>query len=236
MNIGNIERISKATLTKKDLELFTPAQRSDAAMIVLMTQRSGIFVDADTLMLPNFDYKIYFNLKIPTMYASFHNKIWEPHLAFLANSGNYSKFMEIWNNELLISIAKERNCLYRKFRREFRKFNGKTVHVKWDYLGRKVFNKVRSKINPLNEIYFQDADLHKFLPEFSCGYYSSSSFIEYWLSQNSLSLFNPNDYSHGIVTFQNSWLPGPIRNLRRSEILNHPSRFGRVFHYTLCQQ
>lgn len=235
VSLENIEQVTDGALTARQLRLFTPPQRSDAAMITVMNGREGLFMDADTLLLPSFDPKRYFESPVPTMYAKGGKEAVEPMLAFLANPNVESRFLGDWAVKTLAAIAREDRSPARRLRRLYRSVLGKRVHVRWDYLGAAILNKLVSNQDLRGSAQFLDAQGTGFLPEVERPDYGPDSVNSYWLGANTDAAFASGDYPHGIVTFQNSWMPTDIKALGRRDLLSHPSRLGRLFSHSLGQ-
>ena len=235
VSLENIEQVTDGALTARQLRLFTPPQRSDAAMIAVMSGREGLFMDADTLLLPSFDPKRYFESPVPTMYAKGGKEAVEPMLAFLANPNVESRFLGDWAVKTLEAIAREDRSPARRLRRLYRSLLGKRVHVRWDYLGAAILNSLASNQDLRGSAQFFDAQGAGFLPEVERADYGPDSVNSYWLDANTDAAFASGDYPHGIVTFQNSWMPTDIKAMGRRDLLSHPSRLGRLLSHSLGQ-
>lgn len=233
VSLENIEEVTGGVINARQLRLFTPPQRSDAAMIAVMNGRAGLFMDADTLLLPSFDPSRYFEGSMPTMYAKFGNEGTLPMLAFLANPNVEARFLGEWAAKALQAIKREDRSAARRFRRLYRGLLGKRVHVRWDYLGAAILNDLASNQDLRGAIQFLDAQVTGFLPEVERPDYGPDTVNPYWLGADTDSAFAADDYPHGIVTFQNSWMPRDIKALGRRELLDHPSRLGRLLSHSL---
>lgn len=234
ISLENVENATNGALTAAQLRLFTPAQRSDAVMAVLMSFQKGIFMDADTILLPTFDPARYLGKDKPSMYCTFGKGLPEPLLAFVANPHVDKRFMSIWVTLTQRQIRREEESWRRKGRRMFRRLLGKRIHVKWDYLGAAILNDLAAEPEMRWAAEFLSAKRCGFLPESGRENYGPDLVNEYWFGQGTDGAFSPSDYPDGIVALQNSWVPSEIRTLSKPEILAHPSRLGRLLKYTLA--
>lgn len=234
ISLDNVDRATNGALTSATLRLFTPAQRSDAVMSVVLSWQSGIFMDADTVLLPNFDPSRYMRKERPSMYCTFGKGTPEPLLAFLANPYKEDRrFMSRWASETLQKTRREEKSLLRCTRRLFRTLLGKKVHVRWDYLGGAILNNLASETDMRWSAEFLSAKKCGFLPEAGRDGYGPDIVNEYWFSDGSDIAFSPSDYPDGIVALQNSWIPVELKAMSESEILSHQSRFGKLLSYAL---
>lgn len=239
INLENISSLSDGLLQPETLKLFTPAQRSDAAMAVVMNRRKGLFLDADTILLPSFDPSRYMSSAKPVMYsrraagASGTKTVLRPLLAFLANPGGDNRFMDMWRDEVLSRIGREAQSPYRKVRRFLRTVRGQTVHVKWHYLGDAAFDVVFDKADADNLLLQRDAEQTGFLPNINAEDYGCAIFAEHWLSPESYGRFRETDHPDGIVALQNSWFSAAIKKLTSREILRQHNRMGDIFRHAL---
>ncbi len=239
INLQNISTLSDGLLAPERLRLFTPAQRSDAAMTVIMHRRKGLFMDADTILLPSFDPSRYVNASKPVMYArrtmDGHGAKtgFRPLLAFLATQGRDNRFMDMWRKEILMRIEREARSPYRKVRRILRTTRGHRVHVKWHYLGDAAFDTVFQEDEAEELLVQLDAEKTGFLPNINSEGYGASIFSDHWLSPQSHGRFRETDHPDGIVALQNSWFPADFKRLARPDILRQQNRIGDIFRYAL---
>lgn len=228
ISLENVESMTGGVLTPRALELFTPAQRSDAAMAVVISGQRGIFMDADTILLPAFDPSVYLEKDKPTMYCTFRSGFPEPLLAFLANPHLDQRFLNTWSSSTLQQIRKEQDRIVRRSRRLLRTLLGKKVHVKWDYLGAAILNQISCDPDMRWSANFLSAKKSGFLPGADREDYGPDSVNDYWFGEGSATAFSLADYRDGIVALQNSWIPAAFKSLTRAEVLVHPSRLGRL--------
>lgn len=227
----NIGELTNDVLTKETLALFTPAQRSDAAIPIVMKNRKGFFWDADTVLLPSFDSSEYLGQSLPTMYAAMANNRLSPLLAFFANPGGDQQFLETWGRIILEKIAREKKSPYRRARRLFRGLKGKTVHVRFDYLGAEVLDNLALDPKEATNIRTIDVEESGFCPGASQLDYSPQSYLHHWFGGD-VSCVDPS-YADGIVALQNSWIPEKIKNLSPDQIVCQNNRFGELFRIAL---
>lgn len=220
----NIEYFSEGLLTAQQMSLFSPAQRSDAATAVIMNLKRGLFIDADTILLPSFNADKYLCLGKPSVYANMNNDYPQISNAFLAAPSANVAFMKKWSDEVLRRVAYENNSFVRKIRREIRTALGKRNHVKWDYLGTSILEELLKEADA--PFAFHNAKESGYLP--FTDNYTAETVNSYWLDTDPKATFTPIEYPDGIIALQNSWLPEYIKNMSKSEILNHPSRLGRL--------
>lgn len=228
ISLENVESMTGGVLTPRTLELFTPAQRSDAVMAVVLNGQRGIFMDADTILLPAFDPSVYLEKDKPTMYCTFRSGHPEPLLAFLVNPHFDQRFLNAWSASTLQQIKMERELIARRLRRLIRIILGKKVHVKWDYLGAAILNQLSCDPDMRWSANFLSATKSGFLPRADREDYGPDSVNDYWFGEGSAAAFSPADYRDGIVALQNSWIPAAFKSLPRAEVLAHPSRLGRL--------
>jgi len=234
VNKENIEVISYGAITSSQMKLFTPAQRSDAAMAATMSIHQGLFLDADTILLPTFNPARYLKQEVPTMYAAIGAASPLPMLSFLACPRKGSSFMKAWLDGTQRQIHHEETSSRRILRRAYReRIQRKHVHVRWDYLGAAIINDLAAREASQASLMLLDTVETGYLPRSGSANYGPQIVNDYWLAAGSDSLFSSTDYTHGIVTLQNSWLPQNIRTATEAELLEHPSRLGRLFRYAL---
>lgn len=229
VNIDNIHSYSHGLLDAHKLSKFTPAQRSDAAMVCVMMNRRGIFMDIDSVIMPNFNADKYFSKTVPSLYAIPRLASKEPLLAFLANPNLNDTFLENWRNQTIKLISYELNSPYRKLRRLFREVKGKKVHVPWHYLGANIMKNMASVVN--NNVNTIDACQTGFCPNVNNEFYGDEMYMRFW--------YNEHDYhpeilhKDGIVALQNSWMPQNIKSLPSEKFLEGDLPINKLFQYAL---
>ena len=191
INLDNVESITGGALTARQLQLFTPAQRSDATMAAIMSSRRGLFMDADTVLLPSFDPDRYMMKDKPSFYAKFAKGFAEPLLAFGASPHHDRRFTSRWVTETLRAIRREDRSWARRARRVLRTCLGKTAHVKWDYLGARILDPLAFDSQTRWAAEFIDAKSSGFLPGAGDEGYGPASVNAYWLGAGSDQLFSP---------------------------------------------
>lgn len=231
--LGNVETLSRGRLSGSQMRLFTPAQRSDAAMVAVLAERGGLFLDADTVLLPNFEVTRYFTPGRVAMYANIKGNTVRPLLAFAASARGHSPFMEQWLSTALAAVRHEQHSTLRRVRRWVRERSGKRVHVRWDYLGAAILDPLAT--SPAAEVgaTFFDAQKRGFLPLAASPDYGPALVNGYWFGPDSAEQFSPADYPDGIVALQNSWIPDEVRRQDATGLLRHPSRLGALLKFAL---
>lgn len=233
VSLSNIETLSGGRLSADQMRLFTPPQRSDAAMAAVLADRAGLFLDADTVLLPNFKVEKYFQPGRIVMYANMVGGTARPLLAFAAGKGDKSPFIENWLSNALAAVRYEEHSLRRRVRRWVRERRGKRVHVRWDYLGAAILDPLALSPEATAGALFHDAQESGFLPLGSSPDYGPGLVNAYWFGRGSAEQFSPTDYRDGIVALQNSWIPDDVRRQDAAAWLRHSSRLGALLKFAL---
>lgn len=229
--LENVEFLTGGEIDKKTMSLFTPAQRSDAAMVLVMKNQRGIFLDVDTILLPSFNPDRYLSENIPSMYSVYRDDGIFPLLAFLANPNINDDFLLYWANKTLHKTKSEGASFYRRTRRFLRTIKGKQVHVKWDYLGAAILDPLARQKDVASDVLFLDMQNAGFCPYSDQPGYGPKLFHDFWFGERFIEI----DYKHrhGIVALQNSWMPESFTSLSRNQIMMHQSKLSSTFRAAL---
>lgn len=217
------------------MQLFTPAQRSDAAMSVICDRKvlgGGIFMDADTVLLPSFDPDLYLSCDRPVMYATYRAGYPRPLLAFVSRPcGGDQRFIEAWAERTLLGVRKEERSFIRRGRRFLRMLGGKRVHTRWSCLGGDIVNDLALEGHRQQDLILLNAQERGFVPCIDRQDYGPQIVNDYWFGSGTAQEFKPEDYTDGIVALQNSWMPDEIKNASTDDLCQHPSRLGALFRF-----
>jgi len=233
VNQSNLSELSGSRVNVRDLSRFSYPLQSDVAAIAVLLQQPGLFLDADTILLPNFDIKNYDPKKL-TMYGQ--DLVAGNHpTCFFFTGLRENALLSAWLEEANERIAGKSNSLLLLRWWLRRRIRGKGIKVPWSFLGNDILDNLlrRNDFSACFEL--RDAA--------ETGMYSTERIIEahseftryedLWFSPQFPVLGVLSTCHDGIISLQNSWHPASFNKKSRSQVLADEALVSRLIAHVL---
>ncbi|MCZ6860234.1 MAG: hypothetical protein O7I42_08135 [Alphaproteobacteria bacterium] len=234
VNHSNLAQYCGGRADVERLKIFSLPLQSDIVAVAVLAERPGIFLDADTVILPGFDPSGYEAAWL-TMYGN----------AKAEEGGHATNFFYVSRpkNPVLLQWLKEANRRIALQNQPFarwrwwlrRNLRGKPARVGWNYLGNQILDPLLRDKDFSAAIDLRDSA--------ECGYVQTEHFIgayphigsyrDLWfdpLIDEGEVFARARDHA---VCLQHSWTPPEFCALDREAVLRHPSLKARVLRAAL---
>ena len=233
INQNNLVEYSGGRVDVDCLKVFSLPLQSDVAAIAVLSERPGLFLDADTIIFPGFNFVQYSNERL-TMYG-------DPKSCRHSSTAFF--FAPHAENPLLLRwlLEADKRLVYqamgaRKIRWRLRRWLlGKPARVKWDYLGNSILDPLLSGREYDASIELKDSTKRGYSPTklFAERYGDIAAYGDLWFHSSireSEVAFAARDH---VVCLQNSWTPAWYSMLEPEDVMTDSNLVSRVIRFAL---
>ena len=226
INHDNLEEYSGGRVEVNRLKVFSLPLQSDVAAVAVLLERPGLFLDVDTIILPEFSVKHFPSDRL-TMFGDPKNLL---HSAtnFFYSPCPRNPLLQQWLDEANDRIQYQTQTVKRIkwwLRSVIRR---KPARVRWDYLGNSILDRLLVSHN------FDDSiDLRDCMQR---GYNQTKLYAEYvdfWLHSNIPESEVVSVAVDRVIGLQNSWMPAWYSTLETREVLTDSLLVSRVIQIAL---
>ena len=228
---GNLAEWSGGAVDVDRLKQFIFMMQSDVAAAAVLAKQPGLFLDADTIILPGFDLGRYPDSKL-TMYGNENYHVRHDLAFFLAPRTGHPLF-EAWIDEANRRIEKQSQGFIALRWWLRKKLKGKSPKVPWWYLGNEIIDPLLQDRCIASETCVRDAVECGFRPNERSGPVWEEipeAYLDFWFrtdNQPDAVIAGAKDY---IIALQNSFSPQWYSALSTDEVLKDEQLISR----TIC--
>ena len=227
INYGNVKEYTHGLIDPEIIKRFSFPLQSDAIAAAVMFHNPGLFLDADTILLPGFNFD---DFGKKTKMSVFGHPITKKFsMAFF--------FVPVKNNDFLRDLCKENEIRIKKQTEGFRHIRwrirwwlkNKPMRVGWSYLGSNIVDKMILKPgykNCVNVIDIYDA---------GCISHDIAipAYLNFWFDNvHDVDLVKP-AAKNKVLFLHNSWTPKSYTDLSVQEILGDKTNLSKILRYAL---
>ena len=233
INQNNLMEYSGGRVDVDRLKVFSLPLQSDVAAIAVLSERPGLFLDADTIIFPGFNFDQFSDERL-TMYG-------DPKSCRHSSTGFFRAPHA--ENPLLLRwlFEAERRLIYqtlgaRKIRWWLRRrLLGKPARVTWDYLGNSILDLLLSGREYDASIALRDSTRRGYAPTklFVERYGDIVTYNDLWFHSSIHESEVAVAASDHVVCLQNSWTPAWYSRLEPMDVMTDSSLVSRVIRFAL---
>lgn len=224
VDYSNLAEMTDGVLGVQRISRYPLPVQSDLIASVVLAQRGGIFIDADTIIFDRFQLSRY-PKDACTFYGTTGGSV---SLAFVLASGG-GDFVSEWASRTLAALD-EPGKLRRLYWDVRKQITSKPAKVPWDWLGNAILDDLIRMRQPHGVVHVRD--------QISTGMYPYPSLIgqPYGAEQYQQIMFSDVDRSEiivggardGILALQNSWHPPEFQAMTATEVLESGTTLSRI--------
>lgn len=224
VDYSNLAEMTDGVLSVRRISRYPLPVQSDLIAAVVLAQRGGIFIDADTIIFDRFQLSRY-----PTDVCTFYGPIGgSVSLAFVLASGG-GDFASEWASRTLTALE-EPGKLRRLYWDVRKQITGKPAKVPWNWLGNAILDDLIRIRQPHGAVHVRDLISTGMYP------YPSLTGQTYGAEQYQQIMFSDVDRSEvivggaleGILALQNSWHPPEFQAMTATEVLESSTTLSRI--------
>ena len=234
VNHSNLAEYCGGRTDVERLKTFSLPLQSDIAAVAVLAEQPGIFLDADTVVLPGFDPAGYADAWL-TMYGDASTGQGGHATNFFVATRPDNPVLLAWLGEANHRIARQNWPLARWKWWLRRHLRGKPARVGWSYLGNQILDPLLRGKGSGDAIDLRDVDARGYVQtgHFVARYPHIGSYLDLWFDrQIDVAEVFDRALDH-VVCLQHSWTPPEFSALDREAALRHPSLQARLLRAAL---
>jgi len=229
----NVAELTGGLIEPARIARYPLAVQSDLISAALVAQRGGLFLDADTIVLPGFDPTRY-SPTVCTLYGTPATRKGTSLAFVMAPKGN--EFALEWARRGLRALD-EPGVLKRTYWDIRKRLTGKPAKVPWDWMGPAIVDELlvdpafSASVELLDQV---GSGMYPF-PALASGPYGPDSYRQIMFSQEDRSDEILGHCRDGLLALQNSWHPGSVQAQTASQVLDGTSTLSRLLSQALAR-
>ncbi|MGY6709599.1 MAG: hypothetical protein ACXIVF_14860 [Rhizobiaceae bacterium] len=229
----NVEELTDGLIAPARIARYPLAVQSDLISAALLARRGGLFLDADTIVLPGFDPARY-SQTVCTLYGTPATQKGTSLAFVMAPKDN--EFVCEWARRGLRALDGP-GLLKRTYWDARKLLTGKRAKVPWDWMGPAIVDDLLGDpaFSPSVELRDQVSSGMYPFPALAGRPYGPDSYRQIMFSQEDRSHDILGRCRDGLLALQNSWHPGSVQALTAAQVLEGKSTLSRLLAHALAR-